>query len=53
MVSGGILFVREPIPKTKISILENIFDIFKKEIGKYLPGRGWITSNKAKDSGVI
>jgi hypothetical protein len=34
MVSGGILFIREPIPKIKISILEKYTGHFQKENGK-------------------
>jgi len=38
MVSGRILFFREPIPKIKISISRKKF--FFKRTTKYLPGRG-------------
>jgi hypothetical protein len=38
MVSGRILFFREPIPKIKISISKKNF--FSKTTTKYLPGRG-------------
>lgn len=31
IVSGGILFVREPIPNTKISIIKKILSRYRKE----------------------
>jgi len=53
IVSGGILFVRAPIPKTKISKNQKFKLFFLKNKNYFTPGRGTTISNKAKESGVI